>query len=512
MGKIITGQELINIFKGCCSGQTQSFTDADYIAGIQESMYLKNVENSGRCPALNGSIDTVFDPTMFWNQMYGGDTGYEFYGDYQLEWTSGYLGLVDTQLVDSTYVPDFQSQMLCTNLTPYNTIYFNDAFRHSGSGSGFIGNASVTIRVTIGDNTVYVHSSSVYCDGAGFSMELSGNDRSDYVFAGSNNIPKWSSTYKYTISISLSNLVLSGYEWQSPDVEIYAGTTELPSTANFTYTTYGTAISVTGNTTLTNILNITSIDLIGTWNSSGGGSGSNEYDFLIYEGANVATSSYGSNNTMAVGNVIRTQSSLASTTANLKTSNFGNTTYYVNIYALDWENGELKLSWVGNAAPAGNYWIGFDLKYNNTVYYRMYMPLTVGSGGSISNGSGSYILDLSSVKNTKSGDDPNFYRTVRNTTSRQYYVWNYSSSGPQSSPIAAGGTSSYAMLLSTLYVLPYTSGACTVKTGVESSTYTISSDVSNKTVNIIPTNFSSSFGTLLTRIADKGTDFYVQLS
>ena len=53
-------------------------------------MGLSNVYNSGRRPAFNGNIDTVFEPITFWTEMYNGDTGYEFYGSYYNQKRGGF--------------------------------------------------------------------------------------------------------------------------------------------------------------------------------------------------------------------------------------------------------------------------------------------------------------------------------------------------------------------------------------------------------------------------------------
>jgi hypothetical protein len=271
MGKIITGQELINIFKGCCSGQTQSFTDAAYIDGIQESMGLSNVENSGRCPAFNGNLDTVFDPIMFWDQMYGGNTGYEFYGDYQLGWTSGYLGLVDTQLVDSTYVPNFQSQMLCTNLK-----YTGDFNFGVDTDGDYYGQFDITVYIKFGGGlyTVAHYSTSL---SSGDHESLGSDDISDIVFAGSSNIPSNSSTYTYEVVVgwetysdadgnSVFNITGLGCDVYSESGLLSGGIIGYSANERG-----GGSFTYRGQATFTDITSISGVDIIGEWESEGGG-------------------------------------------------------------------------------------------------------------------------------------------------------------------------------------------------------------------------------------------------
>ena len=276
MGKIITGQELINIFKGCCSGQTQSFTDAAYIDGIQESMGLSNVENSGRCPAFNGNIDTVFDPTMFWNQMYGGDTGYDFVGSYQLDWTSGYLGLVDTQLVDSTYVPNFQSQMLCTNLRHTGDLTFG-----LWTEGDYYGSFYISVYIYFGSQRVLIgyYNTTLM---SGDSNDLTSDDITDVVFAGSSNIPSNSGTYTYGVVVEWETASDDTHNITNLGCDVY-GDTGLMSGSITGYgssETGGGSFSFMGQATFADIMSINAVDINGEWENGGGSSPSDVYSTL----------------------------------------------------------------------------------------------------------------------------------------------------------------------------------------------------------------------------------------
>lgn len=508
MGKIITGEEFVDLVMDCYEGITNGEPDRSMVADAIGHFFNVTCEDSNKCSAYGSS--TPHGQTIylydFWEWIYG--YGLSTFGDdfyFQLADSSQYA---NKKLIDSTNLPVIRDHMRCTNIPFVNDIPLTSHATENNSPAP--GNCEVSFEIKIGN---YWHE---WCNGscAPDGSVLSLNYQNDFIIGGSENFLDDNTEYPFRVSF--------GFESASYREDYsYIDNLSVSLTSSYGETYIDTIFDVSpdsevgggfsfkasGATSLIYMKELNSIEIYGDWVGDSGSGGSGPYEFLIYDSAVVNTSS----GSMAVGNVIRTQSSLATTYANLRGSNFGSTSYQVNITTLDWNNGELYLNWNGSTAPAGNYWVGFYLKYN-TTYYTMYMPLTVGADGSISNGTGNYILDLGSVTTRNYNSYPTEYRSVKNNTTTAYYVWNYSSSGPQSSPVAAGGSSAYVMLLSTLYVTPTTTGPCTVKTYVENTPYTISSGVANKTVNIIPSNFNSSFGTLLTKISDKGTDFYVQLS
>lgn len=496
MGKIITGRELINIFKGCCSGQAQSFTDAAYIDGIQESMGLSNVENSGRCPAFNGNIDTTYDPTMFWNQMYGGDTGYEFYGDYQLDWTSGYLGLVDTQLVDSTYVPNFQSQMLCTNLK------YNGDFNFGVYTDGdYYGQFDITVYIKFG-NTRYTVARYRTSLSSGDNESLGSDDISDIVFAGSSNIPSNSSTYTYEVVVgwetySEGDNIVYNITGLGCDVYSEGG---LLSGGIIGYSASeggGGSFTYRGQATFADITSIIGVEIIGEWENEGGGGSTtpDKYTTIRIGQMFINTNSrsypvYISGATSA-STIEQPQGHVYLYSVDLRQS-----TTPVYLINEDIANGEIGVQfpaqYIGNTT--GNYLLPLSLA-RSSFHYKLYIPITILPDGTVNLRGSECYLDLASVSYYTNVSQ----RPVWNNTSAQVTFRPLTSSGSPSKLMYGNSNTDFAPLLSTIHVYPSSSG---VNVNVDYNTITgtttpsisnsrVGSNIANTTVNIIPTYFGN---------------------
>lgn len=492
MGKIITGRELINIFKGCCSGQAQSFTDAAYIDGIQESMGLSNVENSGRCPAFNGNIDTTFDPTMFWDQMYGGDTGYEFYGDYQLDWTSGYLGLVDTQLVDSTYVPNFQSQMLCTNLK------YNGDFNFGVYTDGdYYGQFDITVYIKFG-GTMYTVARYRTSLSSGDNESLGSDDISDIVFAGSSNMPSNSSTYTYEVVVRWEtydngdNIVYNinglGCDVYSEGGLLSGGIIGYSANAGG-----GGSFTYKGQATFTDITSISGVEIIGEWENAGGGGSTTPDKYTTIRIGNLVL------NTNSVSRPVYISGATSASTieqhnVNLYLDNLRQTTTPVYLFDEDMANGEigvqLPAQYIGNTS--GNYLLPLSLA-RSSFHYKLYIPITILSDGTVNlRRTGDCYLDLATVSyNTNVSQ-----RKVWNNDLAQVTFRPLTSSGEPYKSIGGGAEVYFSPLLSTIHVYPSSTNVH-VRVSYNRSTSSTSTDsvrvgsnISNTTVNIIPIYFA----------------------
>ena len=505
MGKIITGQELINIFKGCCSGQTQSFTNAAYIDGIQESMGLSNVENSGRCPAFNGNIDTTFDPTMFWNQMYGGETGYEFVGSYQLEWTSGYLGLVDTQLVDSTYVPNFQSQMRCTNLR------YKDDFTFGLYTDGdYYGSFTIRVYIYFGSQRVLIGYYNTTLSSGEIDPYLTSDDVTDVVFAGSSNIPSNSGTYVYGVEVEWKTSSDGTYNITNLGCDVFCDTGVMAGSI----TGYGASedeggsFSFMGQATFADIMSINTVDINGEWENGGGSSPSDVYSTLritnCYLGTRATSVIYVSGTTSV--------SAIDMPYVNLYSPNL--TSIPVQLYLVneDIANGEIGIQFPAQyiGSYSGSYLLPLKLVYNG-YKYTLYVPVTVTSSGNVNLRSSECYLDLSSVSNGNVT-----YRPVYNYRSTPVTFRPLISSGVPSKTLAASANAQTAPLLSTIHVYP-SSGNMNVRVGYNTNTTstsitseTVASQVSNTTVKLIPSYFATkSLYDLLQRIGKSASQFAV---
>lgn len=493
MGKIITGQELINIFKGCCSGQAQSFTDAAYIDGIQESMGLSNVENSGRCPAFNGNIDTTFDPTMFWNQMYGGETGYEFYGDYQLEWTSGYLGLVDTQLVDSTYVPNFQSQMLCTNLK------YNGDFNFGVYTDGdYYGQFDITVYIKFG-GTMYTVARYRTSLSSGESESLGSDDISDIVFAGSSNIPNNSSTYTYEVVVgwetyddsdgnSVYNINGLGCDVYSEGGLLSGGIIGYSASAGG-----GGSFTYKGQATFSDITSISGVEIIGEWESEGGGGSTTPDRYTTIR----ITNSFIKTNSTSVVYVSGATSASTISQPNVYLYSVNLTQLPTQVYLVneDIANGEIGVQFPAQyiGSTSGNFLLPLSLSRNN-YNYKLYIPITVLPDGTVNmRGSGECYLDLASVSYYTAVSQ----RPVWNNSSTQVTFRPLISSGVPSKSMSGGSNGNFTPLLSTTHVYPSSSGVNvnvgfnTTPTTTSTNSRRVATNISNTTVNLIPYDFAN---------------------
>lgn len=495
MGKIITGRELINIFKGCCSGQAQSFTDAAYIDGIQESMGLSNVENSGRCPAFNGNIDTTFDPTMFWNQMYGGDTGYEFYGDYQLEWTSGYLGLVDTQLVDSTYVPNFQSQMLCTNLK------YNGDFNFGVYTDGdYYGQFDITVYIKFG-GTMYTVARYRTSLSSGDNESLGSYDISDIVFAGSSNIPSNSSTYTYEVVVGWKTYSdadgNSVFNITGLGCDVY-GESGLLSGSIIGYSANaggGGSFTYKGQATFSDITSISGVDIIGEWESEGGGGSTTPDKVTTIRITNMFINTNSRSYPIYISGAT-SASTIEQSNVYLYSVNLEQKQTQVYLINEDIANGEigvqLPAQYIGNTS--GNFLLPLSLR-RDAFYFKLYIPITIFPDGTVNlRGLGECYLDLASVSYNYNVTQ----RLVWNNDLRQVTVRPLTSSGIPSKSINGGNSTDFAPLLSTIHVYP-SSTSVNVRVGYNTSTTTssissarVGSNIGNTTVNIIPTYYAYS--------------------
>lgn len=511
MGKIITGRELINIFKGCCSGQAQSFTDAAYIDGIQESMGLSNVENSGRCPAFNGNIDTTFDPTRFWDQMYGGDTGYEFYGDYQLDWTSGYLGLVDTQLVDSTYVPNFQSQMLCTNLK------YNGDFNFGVYTDGdYYGQFDITVYIKFG-GTMYTVARYRTSLSSGDNESLGSYDISDIVFAGSSNIPNNSSTYTYEVKVGWEtysegdNIV---YNINGLGCDVY-GESGLLSGGIIGYSASeggGGSFTYKGQATFADITSISGVEIIGEWENAGGGSTTpDKYTTIRITNMFINTNSrsypvYISGATSA-STIEQPQGYVYLYSDNLRQS-----TTQVYLVPEDLANGEigvqLPAQYIGNTS--GNYLLPLSL-VRSSFHYKLYIPITILPDGTVNLRGSECYLDLASVSyNTNVG-----LRQVWNNDLKQVTFRPLTSSGEPYKSIYGGSNVYFSPLLSTIHVYPSSNNVHvrveynTSTSSTSTSTVRVASNIGNTTVNIIPTVFGRRGLWDLVQCIGKHKDYFI---
>lgn len=495
MGKIITGRELINIFKGCCSGQAQSFTDANYINGIQESMGLSNVENSGRCPAFNGNIDTVFDPNTFWYEMYGSDTAYDFYGDYQLDWTSGYLGLVDTQLVDSTYVPSFGSQMLCTNLK--YTGDFNFGVYTDGD---YYGQFVITVYIKFG-GTMYTVARYRTSLSSGDNESLGSDDISDIVFAGSSNIPNNSSTYTYEVEVEWEtydngdNIV---YNINGLGCDVYSES-GLLSGGIIGYSANaggGGSFTYKGQATFADITSISGVEIIGEWENEGGGGSTTPDKYTTIRITNMFLNTNSSFYSVYISGAT-SASTISQPNVYLYSDNLTQSTTQVYLVNEDIANGEigvqLPAQYIGNTS--GNYLLPLSLA-RSSFYYKLYIPITILPDGTVNlRGKGECYLDLASVSYNTNVTN----RLVWNNDLAQVTFRPLTSSGVPSKNMNGGTETYFAPLLSTIHVYPsstrvhvnvdYNTNTGTTTSSI--STSRVGSNIANTTVNIIPTTFAS---------------------
>ena len=489
MGKIITGQELINIFKGCCSGQTQSFTDAAYIEGIQESMGLSNVENSGRCPAFNGNIVTVFYPTTFWNQMYGGDTGYEFYGTDQIDWTSGYLGLEDTQLVDSTYVPSFASQMRCTNLR-----YTGDFCFGLYTGGEYSGGFTIKVYIYIGSQKVLVAHYYPMLSSGDEDAYLASEDVIDVVFGGSSNIPSNSGTYLYAVEVGWETGSDGTHNITNLSCEVYGDSGLMSGSITGYGASEGTggSFAFMGQGTFADIISINTVYINGEWENGGGSSGGDAYTTLritnCYLRTNATSVIYVSGATSA--------STIDNPYSTLYSTNLSSTSVQVYLIDEDLANGEigvqLPAQYVGSYS--GSYLLPLKLICNG-YRYTLYVPVSVTSAGNVNLRSSECYLDLSSVSYNNNAIT---YRQVYNYRTTQVTFRPLTSSGVPSKTLSSNTNAQTTPLLSTIHVYPQTGtmgvrvgyGTSTTSTATVSST-TVATQVANTTVNLIPSYYIS---------------------
>lgn len=509
MGKIITGQELINIFKGCCSGQTENFADANYINGIQASMGLSNVENSGRCPAFNGNIDTVFNPFTFWYEMYGSDTAYDFVGSSQLEWTSGYLGLVNTQLVDSTYVPNFASQMRCTNLR-----YTGDFSFGVLTDGDYSGGFEIRVYIYFGSLKVLIASYDTNLSSGESDQYLSSDDINDIVFAGSSNIPSNSSTYTYEIEVSWEtdssssdgstyNITGLGCDVQSESGLMSGSIARYSATEG-----NGGSFTYRGQATFADIITINSVEIYGEWENEGGGS--------VYSTLRIGNCYLRTNSTSVVYiSGATSTSTIQQNNVNLYSPNLTELSTPLYLVAEDIANGEIGVQFPGQyiGSTTGSFLLPLTLAHNN-YYYKLYIPVTIISDGSVTLRSSECYLDLSSV----SYNGAVTYRLVYNNRTTPVTYRPLISSGVSPITLGVNSNKQTSPLLSTTHVYP-SSGTMNVKVSYNTTTSptstsmasaTVATGVSNTTVNLIPSNLASN-GLLgiIQRIASSSIRFTV---